>query len=139
MFQFDCKWWNLLWRTKELLCYLEPPHPTNSQMTLAFSDSAIENIVTVLKKKRITMYACNWIILDWTFALVCCNILVGIYWTKYLHKVKRLWKSTSDIILSCFHRIFTPSNYPVIPIIMLTFIWKSIQLIFFLYNLYFCS
>ena len=34
----------------ELLCHLEPPYPTNSQMTLDFSDSDIKNIMVALKK-----------------------------------------------------------------------------------------
>ena len=33
----------------ELLCHLEPPYPTNSQMTLDFSDSDIKNIMAALK------------------------------------------------------------------------------------------
>ena len=54
---------------KELLCHLEPPYPTNSRMTLAFSDSDIKNIAA-LKKLRSSTYACNWVMLDWTFVLV---------------------------------------------------------------------
>ena len=34
---------------QELLCHLEPPYPTNGQMTLHFSDSDIKNIMVVLK------------------------------------------------------------------------------------------
>ena len=34
---------------QELLCHLEPPYPTNGQMTLHFSDSDIKNIMAALK------------------------------------------------------------------------------------------
>ena len=33
---------------QELLCHLEPPYPTNSQMALDFSDSDIKNIMAAL-------------------------------------------------------------------------------------------
>ena len=36
-------------KEQELLCHLEPPYPTNSQMTLDFSDSDIKNIMASLK------------------------------------------------------------------------------------------
>ena len=35
---------------KKLLCHLEPPYVTNSQLTLAFSDSDIKYIMAALKK-----------------------------------------------------------------------------------------
>ena len=34
---------------EELLCHLEPPYPTNGQMTLHFSNSDIKNIMAALK------------------------------------------------------------------------------------------
>ena len=34
---------------QELLCHLEPPYPTNGQMTLHFSNSDIKNIMAALK------------------------------------------------------------------------------------------
>ena len=54
----------------ELLCHLEPPYPTNSQMTLDFSDSDIKNIMVALKKlRRSSMHTWNWM-LDWPFVLM---------------------------------------------------------------------
>ena len=35
----------IYYEEKELLCHLEPPYPTNSRMTIAFSDSDIKNIM----------------------------------------------------------------------------------------------
>ena len=39
----------ICYEEQELLCDLEPPYPTNSQMTLDFSDSEIKNIMAALK------------------------------------------------------------------------------------------
>ena len=60
----------ICYEEQELLCHLEPPYPTNSQMTFDFSDNDIKNIMTALKKsRRSSMRAWNWMF-DWTFALV---------------------------------------------------------------------
>ena len=40
----------ICYKEQELLCHLEPLYPTNSQMTLKFSDGDIKNIMTALKK-----------------------------------------------------------------------------------------
>ena len=49
----DCFNWiensEIYYEEEELLCHLELPYPTNSQMTLAFSDSDIKNIMAALK------------------------------------------------------------------------------------------
>ena len=42
----------ICYEEQELLCHLEPPYPTNSQMTFDFSDNDIKNIMTALKKSR---------------------------------------------------------------------------------------
>ena len=39
----------ICYEEQELLCHLEPPYPTNGQMTLHFSDSDIKNIMAALK------------------------------------------------------------------------------------------
>ena len=39
----------ICYEEQELLCHLEPPSPTNGQMTLHFSDSDIKNIMAALK------------------------------------------------------------------------------------------
>ena len=50
----------ICYEEQELLCHLEPPYPTNSQMTLDFSDSDIKNIMAALKKlRRSSMHAWN--------------------------------------------------------------------------------
>ena len=59
----DCFNWNendeIYYEEEELLWHLELPYPANSQMTLAFSDSDIKNIMAALKKLRSSTYACN--------------------------------------------------------------------------------
>ena len=42
----------ICYEEQELLCHLEPPYSTNSQMTFDFSDNDIKNIMTALKKSR---------------------------------------------------------------------------------------
>ena len=64
---------------------------------------------------------------------------LNVKWSVYIREKD---PANQHQILSCLvsHGIFTTCNYPVQPIIALTFIWKSIQIIFFLYNmLYFYS
>ena len=40
----------ICYEQQELLCHLEPPYPTNNQMTLNFFDNDIKNIMAALKK-----------------------------------------------------------------------------------------
>ena len=40
----------ICYEEQELSCHLEPPYPTNSLMTLHFSNSVIKNIMAALKK-----------------------------------------------------------------------------------------
>ena len=37
---------------EELLCHLQPPFPTNSRMTLAFSENDIKAVMDALKRKE---------------------------------------------------------------------------------------
>ena len=50
----DCFNWiendEIYYEEEEILCHLESLYSTNSQMTLAFSDSDIKNIMAALKK-----------------------------------------------------------------------------------------
>ena len=64
---------------KELLCHLEPPYPTNSRMTLAFSDSDIKNIAALKKieKQHVCLQLSN-VRLNICIS-VCSIILVGTY------------------------------------------------------------
>ena len=39
----------ICYEEQELLCHLEPPYPTNGQMTLDFSDNDIKSIIAALK------------------------------------------------------------------------------------------
>ena len=59
----------IYYEEQELLPHVGPPYPTNSRMTVDFSDSAIKNIVAAIKKLRSSTHAWNWI-LGWTFVLV---------------------------------------------------------------------
>ena len=42
----------ICYEEQELLCPIEPPHPTNSQMALDFSDNDIKNIMAALKNNE---------------------------------------------------------------------------------------
>ena len=37
---------------QELLCHIEPPHPTNSQMALDFSDNDIKNMAALKNNEK---------------------------------------------------------------------------------------
>ena len=43
----------ICYEEQELLCHLEPPYPTNSQMTFDFSDNDIKNIMTALNPEEV--------------------------------------------------------------------------------------
>ena len=69
----------ICYEDQELLCHLEPPYPTNSQMTLDFSESDIKNISVALKKLT-QKHACLELNVRLTICInVSCNILVGAY------------------------------------------------------------
>ena len=42
----------ICYEEQELLCPIEPPYPTNSQMALDFSDNDIKNIMAALKNNE---------------------------------------------------------------------------------------
>ena len=68
----------ICYEEQEFLCHLDPPYPTNGQMTLDFSDSDIKNIMAAIKKIEEKQYTCLELNVRLNICIiVSCNILVG--------------------------------------------------------------
>ena len=42
----------ICYKEQELLCHIEPPHPTNSQVALDFSDNDIKNMAALKNNEK---------------------------------------------------------------------------------------
>ena len=112
----------ICYEEQELLCHLEPQYPTNSQMTLDFFGSDFKNMAA-LKKIEKKYHACLVVNVRLNICIsVSCNILVGAYSPMCYIRWKGPENQHQILFCTVFHGILTTCNYPVQPIIVLSFI-----------------